>query len=216
MKIVSMGGYCRVPAMTAFLCALGGYLAGSIPFAILVSRILGLPDPRSYGSGNIGATNVLRSGNRIAAALTLAGDALKGWAAVLLARMLEVPMELVALVGFAAFLGHLFPVWLRFQGGKGVATAAGVLIAFDWRLGLAVLVVWVTMAVLSRYSSLAAITAALFAPAAAWYLFGGNGPVFWAVSAMSVLLIARHHANIAKLLRGEESRIGGKRPSGPA
>ena len=197
--------------MTAILCALGGYLAGSIPFAILVSRVLALPDPRSYGSGNIGATNVLRSGNRLAAALTLAGDALKGWAAVLAARMLGMPMELVALVGFMAFLGHLFPVWLRFKGGKGVATAAGVLLAFDWRLGLAVLVVWMTMAVLSRYSSLAAITAALFAPAAAWYLLGGAGPVFWAVGAMSVLLIARHHANIAKLLRGEEGRIGEKK-----
>lgn len=197
--------------MTAFLCALGGYLAGSIPFAILVSRVLGLPDPRSYGSGNIGATNVLRSGNRLAAALTLAGDALKGWAAVLVARMLGLPMELVALVGFAAFVGHLFPVWLRFKGGKGVATAAGVLIAFDWRLGLAALVVWLTMAVLGRYSSLASITAALFAPVAAWYLLGANGPVFWAVSAMSLLLIARHHANIRKLVRGEESRIGEKR-----
>ena len=197
--------------MTAILCALGGYLAGSIPFAILVSRVLALPDPRSYGSGNIGATNVLRSGNRLAAVLTLAGDALKGWAAVLAARMLGMPMELVALVGFMAFLGHLFPVWLRFKGGKGVATAAGVLIAFDWRLGLAVLVVWMTLAVVSRYSSLAAITAALFAPAAAWYLLGGSGPVFWAVGAMSLLLIARHHANIGKLLRGEESRIGGKR-----
>ncbi len=197
--------------MTAFLCALGGYLAGSIPFAILVSRVLGLPDPRSYGSGNIGATNVLRSGNRLAAALTLAGDALKGWAAVLAARMLDLPAEMVALVGFAAFLGHLFPVCLRFKGGKGVATAAGVLIAFDWRVGLAVLVVWVTMAVLSRYSSLAAITAALFAPVATWYLAGGAGPMLWAVSAMSVLLVARHHANIGKLLRGEESRIGEKK-----
>ncbi|HET7731542.1 MAG TPA: glycerol-3-phosphate 1-O-acyltransferase PlsY [Usitatibacter sp.] len=186
-------------------------MAGSIPFAILVSRVLGLPDPRSYGSGNIGATNVLRSGNRLAAALTLAGDLLKGWAAVLIARMLGLPLELAALVGFAAFVGHLFPVWLRFEGGKGVATAAGVLIAFDWRLGLAALVVWLTMAVLSRYSSLASITAALFAPAAAWYLLGGIGPVFWAVIAMSVLLIARHHANIRKLVRGEESRIGEKR-----
>lgn len=197
--------------MTAFLCALGGYLAGSIPFAILVSRVLRLPDPRSYGSGNIGATNVLRSGNRIAAALTLTGDTIKGWAAVLAARMLDLPIEMVAVVGFAAFLGHLFPVWLRFRGGKGVATAAGVLIAFDWRLGLAVLVVWITMAVVSRYSSLAAITAALFAPAAAWYLAGSAGPILWAVSAMSVLLIARHHANIGKLMRGEEGRIGEKK-----
>lgn len=200
--------------MTAFLCALGGYLAGSIPFAILVSRALRLPDPRSYGSGNIGATNVLRSGNRAAALLTLLGDALKGWAAVLVARVLGLPDELYALVGFAAFLGHLFPVWLRFRGGKGVATAAGVLIAFDWRIGLAVIVVWVTMAVLSRYSSLAALTAALFAPVAAWYV-AGAGPVMWAVAAMSLLLVLRHHGNIRKLARGEESRIGEKKKPAP-
>src|SRR5580765_8370732 len=115
--------------MTALLCALGGYLAGSIPFAVIVSRVMALPDPRTYGSGNIGATNVLRSGSRIAALLTLVGDAAKGWVAVLVASILELPIELVALVGFAAFLGHVFPVWLGFRGGKGVATAAGVLIA---------------------------------------------------------------------------------------
>ena len=196
--------------MTAFLCALGGYLAGSIPFALLVSRVMGIPDPRTYGSGNIGATNVLRSGNRIAALLTLVGDAAKGWAAVLVARAAELPLELVALVGFAAFLGHLFPVWLRFKGGKGVATAAGVLMAFDWRIAVAVIVVWLTVAVVSRYSSLAAIVAALFAPAAAWHILGA-GPMFAATVAMSVLLIARHHGNIGKLVRGEESRIGQKK-----
>src|SRR4030095_9142174 len=119
--------------MTAFLFALGGYLAGSIPFAVIVSRALGLPDPRTYGSGNIGATNVLRSGSRIAALATLVGDAGKGWVAVLAVRVLQLPVEMIALTGFAAFLGHVFPVWLRFRGGKGVATAAGVLIAFDWR-----------------------------------------------------------------------------------
>ena len=200
--------------MTALLCAVGGYLAGSIPFAILVSRLLRLPDPRSYGSGNIGATNVLRSGNRLAALLTLLGDAMKGWAAVLAARMAGLPEEMAALVGFAAFLGHVFPVWLRFRGGKGVATAAGVLIAFDWRIGLAVIVVWLTMAVVSRYSSLAALTAALFAPVAAWYLKGA-GPVLWAITAMSVLLAIRHHGNIRKLLRGEESRIGEKKKAAP-
>jgi glycerol-3-phosphate acyltransferase PlsY len=198
--------------MTLLLGALGGYLAGSIPFALLVSRLMALPDPRTYGSGNIGATNVLRSGNRAAALMTLAGDAAKGWAAVLVARHLGASDEIVAVVGLAAFLGHVFPVWLRFHGGKGVATAAGVLIAFDWRLGCAVLVTWLTIAVVSRYSSLAALVAALFAPAAAWYIVGGS-PVFYTVVAMSVILIARHHANIVKLARGEESRIGQKKPT---
>ena len=196
--------------MTAFLCALGGYLAGSIPFALVVSRVMGLPDPRTYGSGNIGATNVLRSGSRIAALLTLIGDAAKGWAVVLAARILALPDELVALVGFAAFLGHVFPVWLRFHGGKGVATAAGVLIAFDWRLGLAVAIAWLTVVVVTRYSSLGAIVAALFAPLAAWHILG-PGPMFTATVAMCVMLVARHRENIAKLLRGEESRIGQKK-----
>lgn len=196
--------------MTALLCALGGYLAGSIPFAVIVSRALGLPDPRTYGSGNIGATNVLRSGSRIAAIFTLVGDAAKGWVAVLAARLLELPAEMIALTGFAAFLGHVFPVWLRFRGGKGVATAAGVLIAFDWRIGLAVVIAWLTVVVVSRYSSLGSVVAALFAPVAAWQI-AGPGPVLWAVVAMSVVLTARHHTNIAKLLRGEESRIGQKK-----
>ena len=201
--------------MTAFLYALGGYLAGSLPFAVLVSRVMSLPDPRTYGSGNIGATNVLRSGHRIAALLTLVGDAGKGWAAVLLARMLGAGDELLAVVAVAAFLGHVFPVWLRFRGGKGVATAAGVLIALDWRLGLAVIVAWLTIAVVSRYSSLAAIVAAVFAPVAAWY-FVGAGPLLAAVTVMSVVLVARHRANIAKLLRGEESRIGDKKAAASA
>ena len=196
--------------MTALLYALGGYLAGSIPFAVVVSRILALPDPRTYGSKNIGATNVLRSGHRIAALLTVVGDVGKGWIAVLAARMLGASDELLAIVGFAAFLGHVFPVWLRFRGGKGVATAAGVLIALDWRVGLAAIVVWLAVAAASRYSSLGAIVAALFAPAATWF-FLGIGPVFAAVVGMSVILIVRHKANIVKLARGEESRIGQKK-----
>ena len=196
--------------MTPLLYALGGYLAGSIPFAVLVSRILGMPDPRTYGSKNIGATNVLRSGNRIAALLTLVGDAGKGWAAVLVARILGAGDELLAITGFFAFLGHVFPVWLRLHGGKGVATAAGVLIAFDWRMGLAVIAVWLAVAAVSRYSSLGAIVAALFAPVAAWF-FLGFGPFFAAVVAMGVLLVLRHKTNIKKLVRGEESRIGEKK-----
>ena len=193
--------------MTAALYALGAYLLGSIPFAILVSKAMGLADPRTYGSGNIGATNVLRSGNRRAALFTVLGDAAKGWVAVLLAQALGASVEIVALVAFCAFLGHVFPVWLRFNGGKGVATAAGVLIAIDWRLGLAVIALWLVLAFVTRYSSLAALVAAVFAPAAAWYLFG-IGPYFYAVVGMSVLLAFRHKANIAKLLRGEESKIG--------
>jgi len=197
--------------MTALLCALGGYLVGSIPFAILASRGMRLPDPRTYGSGNIGATNVLRSGNRAAALATLIGDAGKGWAAVLVAKALALPDELVAVVGFTAFLGHVFPIWLRLRGGKGVATAAGVLIAFDWRVGLSVLVAWLAVVALTRYSSLGALVAALLAPVAVWYILGG-GPVFLAAVAMSALLIVRHHANIGKLVRGEEGRIGEKKP----
>src|SRR5690242_7612249 len=202
-------------AMTAFLCALGGYLAGSIPFAVVVSRVMGLPDPRSYGSGNVGATNVLRSGNRSAAVLTLAGDAAKGWVAVLAARALELPVPMVALVGFAALLGHVFPVWLRFHGGKGVATSAGVLIAFDWRLGLGVLAVWLAVVAATRYSSLAALTAALVAPVLAGWMFGIDAR-FYAVLAMAALLVVRHRANIGKLLRGEESRVGEKKAVQPS
>jgi len=197
-------------AMTALLCALGGYLAGSTPFALLVSRAMRLPDPRTYGSGNIGATNVLRSGNRIAALATLAGDAAKGWAAVLVASELGLAVELVALVGFAAFVGHVFPVWLRFHGGKGVATAGGVLIAHDWRLGLAVIAVWLAVVAATRYSSLAALVAAVAAPAVTWWVFGADAR-FYAVLAMAALLVLRHRSNIAKLLSGEESRIGEKK-----
>ena len=195
--------------MTA-LAALAGYLAGSIPFAVLVSRLMRLPDPRTYGSGNIGATNVLRSGSRIAALLTLLGDAMKGWAAVLVARALGLSETDVAVVGFAAFLGHLFPVWLRFKGGKGVATAAGVLIALDWRLGLSMIVLWLAVAAITRYSSLAAIVAAIAAPFFAYH-FLPHPPVVSLVALMSMMLVAKHHANIRKLLRGEESRIGARK-----
>ena len=199
--------------MTGLWWALGGYLAGSIPFALLVSRMMRLPDPRTYGSGNIGATNVLRSGSRRAALLTLLGDAMKGWIVVLAARAAAMPEDIVALAGASAFAGHVFPIWLHFRGGKGVATAAGVLIAFDWRLGCAVLGVWLAVVFVTRYASLAALAAAVSAPAIAWYLHG-TGPVFAATLAMAIVLVARHHGNIRKLLRGEESRVGagGRKP----
>jgi len=196
--------------MTALLCALGGYLAGSIPFALVASRIFALPDPRTYGSRNIGATNVLRSGSRAAALVTVIGDVGKGWVAVLAARLLEMPMELVALTGVAAFVGHLFPVWLRFRGGKGVATAAGVLIAFDWRVGLGVVLAWLAVAAATRYSSLGALVAAIAAPVLTWWL-QGTGALLAAVAAMSVIVFVRHRANIVKLARGEETRIGEKK-----
>jgi len=202
--------------MTALACVVLGYLAGSIPFALLVSRAMRLPDPRTYGSGNIGATNVLRSGSRLAALLTVMGDAGKGWAAVLVAQALGLAAVPVALTGFFAFLGHIFPVWLRFRGGKGVATAGGVLIAFDWRLGAATAAVWLAIVALTRYSSLGAIVAALAAPPLAWWLLGPQDPRFWAVLAMAVVLLARHHTNITKLRRGEERRIGEKRDPGSA
>ena len=192
------------------------YLIGSISFAVLVSRALGLADPRSYGSGNPGATNVLRSGNKIAAVLTLAGDAFKGWLAVYLAQTFAAQYGVgeagVALAAFGAFLGHLYPVFFRFQGGKGVATALGVLLAVDLRLGLATLATWLIIAIFFRYSSLAAMVSALFATffcAVYWPL----GAITLAIAAMSALLIWRHRANIGKLLAGTESRLGAKAKS---
>lgn len=196
--------------MTAALATVLAYLAGSVPFAVVVSRAMGLPDPRSYGSGNPGTTNVLRSGSKLAALLTLAGDALKGWAAVAVAQHLGLGAVVIALVALAAFLGHVFSVWLRFNGGKGVATAAGVLFALDWRIGLSVLAVWLGVVVATRYSSLGALVASCAAPVAVWH-FAGAGPVLWASLAMSAVLVWRHAANIGKLLRGEESRIGEKK-----
>lgn len=195
--------------MVPVLAIVAAYLVGSIPFAVLVSRAMGLPDPRSFGSGNPGATNVLRSGSKAAAALTLVGDALKGWVAVWAAWALGLGPATVAAVGVAAFLGHVFSIWLRFRGGKGVATAAGVLFAFDWPLGLGVTVVWATVAVVTRYSSLAALSAAAAAPLVAWVVEEPTA-VLAATAAMSATLAWRHQANIGKLLRGEESRLGEK------
>ena len=189
------------------------YLVGSLSFAVIISRLMGLADPRSYGSGNPGATNVLRSGNRAAAVLTLVLDALKGYVAVVLALLLKEPLGLggfaIALVGLAAFLGHLWPVFFRFQGGKGVATAAGVLLALNPLLGLATLVSWLLVAGFMRYSSLAALVAAAFAPFFQMMVWGME-PVMACIVPMSLLLIWRHAANIRKLLDGTETKIGQK------
>ena len=184
------------------------YCIGSISFAIAVIRLMRLPDPRSYGSKNPGATNVLRTGKRAAAVLTLVGDAGKGWVAVWLAAFFT---PLIALAGLAAFLGHLFPVYHRFQGGKGVATAAGVLFGLDWRIGLGTVVTWLVIAVCFRYSSLAALIAAAFAPFVTALLLGWQSAVVVAV--MSALLAWRHKENIARLLAGTEPRLGEKKPS---
>jgi glycerol-3-phosphate acyltransferase PlsY len=195
------------------LAALMAYLVGSLSFAVIVSRLMGLNDPRSYGSGNPGATNVLRSGNRVAAALTLLLDALKGFVPVILVKAFGAPYGLdegtLALVALAALLGHVWPIFFKFRGGKGVATAAGVLLGLNPWLGLATLATWVIIAAFSRYSSLAAIVAAVFAPFYQILVWGG-GPVAAAVAVMGALLVWRHRANIQKLLKGTESKLGQK------
>lgn len=194
------------------LCALGAgmaYLIGSLSFAVIVSRLFGLADPRSYGSGNPGATNVLRSGNKGAALLTLLFDALKGYVPVVVAWQMGLPVTVVTAVGVGAFLGHLWPVFFKFEGGKGVATAAGVLLGFSPALGGLVLLAWILMAAAFRYSSLAALTAALAAPVIQ-VLGWGLSPMTAGVVLMSVLLIWRHEANIRKLLAGQESKLGQK------
>jgi len=201
-------------ATAAFI--LIGYLIGSLSFAVIVSRALGLPDPHTYGSGNPGATNVLRTGNKLAALLTLVGDGVKGWIAVFLAQRLAwhfgVDDAGIAAAALAVFVGHLFPVFFRFKGGKGVATAAGVLFAIDWRIGLGTLGTWLVIAFFFRYSSLAALVAAAFAPFATALVLG-FGAYAAAVLVISVLLVWRHAENIRKLFAGTESRIGEKKAS---
>src|SRR5712691_2074836 len=194
--------------MPMVLAVIAAYLLGSVSFAIVVSKLMRLPDPRSYGSKNPGATNVLRTGSRAAAVLTLIGDAAKGWLAVWLA-LLYVP-EAAPYAALAVFLGHLFPVYYRFQGGKGVATAAGVLFGIDWRIGLGTLATWIIIAFFLRYSSLAALVAAAFAPFATALMLGLNA-YFAVVLVMSALLVWRHKQNIARLIAGTESRIGAKK-----
>lgn len=201
------------------LAAVAAYLLGSLSFAVIVSRAMGLADPRSYGSKNPGATNVLRSGSKAAAAVTLLLDALKGWLPVALVGWFGEPYGLhegtQGLVGLAAFLGHLYPVFFRFQGGKGVATALGVLFGVHWGLGLAAAATWLIIAFFFRYSSLASLVAALFAPA--YYLFGHGAAWFadrgvaLALAVMALLLFWRHRENISRLLQGRESRLGQKK-----
>lgn len=201
------------------LATLAAYLIGSLSFAVIVSRVMGLDDPRTYGSNNPGATNVLRSGNKKAAVLTLLFDALKGYVPVLLVRIYGADFGLgwgsLALVGLAAFLGHLFPVFFKFEGGKGVATALGVLLGVDALLGGATALTWLLIAFFFRYSSLAALVAAVFAPV--YYAMGGavvwpwHAGMGWALMAMSALLVWRHKLNITRLLAGQESKLGAKK-----
>ena len=189
----------------------GAYLVGSVSFAVVVSKLFGLPDPHSYGSGNPGATNVLRTGNKAAAALTLAGDCIKGFLAVWIAHRLGASWGDASLATAGAalvvFVGHIYPVFHRFKGGKGVATAAGVAFALAVWLGVALLGVWLAFALVFRISSLASMAAAVAAPPLGLY-FIGNGPEAWALFPIALLLISRHRENIRKLLAGQERRIG--------
>jgi glycerol-3-phosphate acyltransferase PlsY len=195
-------------SVTSFV--LLGYLLGSLPFAVIVSKAFGIADPRTFGSGNPGATNVLRSGNKPAALLTLLGDALKGWIAMWLARKLGADVLGVAAAGVAAFIGHVFPLFLKFKGGKGVATAFGVLAGFNGWLALICAAAWLLTAIVTRYSSLAALVAAVAAPIAAAWLGVGNEALV-AIVVMSTILTLRHRDNIKRLLAGTEGRLGKKK-----
>lgn len=200
-------------SLIAIIAAILAYLIGSVSFAVVVSRAMSLPSPHTYGSGNPGATNVLRTGNKAAALLTLLGDALKGWVVVVLAKAYFANVTdaqwIIPVAVVAVFIGHLFPIFHRFKGGKGVATAAGILFGINPILGLATLSTWLIIAFFFRYSSLAALAAAVFAPLYCFFLFGSN-LLLGAVLLMSVLLIWRHKSNIQNLLNGKEGRIGKK------
>ncbi|MEQ1774768.1 MAG: glycerol-3-phosphate 1-O-acyltransferase PlsY [Burkholderiales bacterium] len=199
--------------MNTALLAVAAYLIGSVSFAVIVSRAFSLPDPRTYGSGNPGATNVLRSGRKSAAVITLLGDALKGWLAVWVAARFAAPGDVeltMALAGALSVVGHMFPVFHRFEGGKGVATALGVLFGFHLYIALGAISTWIIIAVFFRMSSLASITAAAFAPFATWMFYGFTHPFFASVVIVAVLLIYRHYANIQKILAGTESKLGQK------
>lgn len=199
--------------MMTVVLPLLAYLLGSVSFAVIMSHAFRLPDPRTYGSGNPGATNVLRSGNKTAAVLTLLGDALKGWVAVWLAQRFAPngAIELtMALAGALAVIGHMYPVYHRFQGGKGVATALGALFGFSAYLGLGAILTWFIIALFFRMSSFASIVSALFAPFATWMLFGFAHPFSVSVGVVAALLICRHRQNIRNILAGTESKLGQK------
>ena len=199
--------------MNTVILAVAAYLIGSVSFAVITSRAFRLPDPRTYGSGNPGATNVLRSGSKAAAVLTLLGDALKGWLPVWLAQHFssaEAAPLAMAIAGSLAVIGHLVPVFHRFQGGKGVATALGALFGFSVYLGLGAISTWLIIVLFFRMSSFASIIAALFAPFAAWLLFGFAHPFFASVVVVAILLIYRHRQNIKNILAGTESKLGQK------
>ena len=191
----------------------GSYLLGSIPFGLLLTRMAGLGDIRKIGSGNIGATNVLRTGNKALALATLLLDGGKGALAVLLTIGVWYDWTLGAIAGAFAFLGHLFPVWLRFKGGKGVATALGTWLALDWKVGLLACLTWLAVAVVFRYSSLSALLAIALAPVYAIWL--GSPPLVWFGIFIAILVWIRHHENIRRLLKGEEPKIGKKKPAAP-
>ena len=196
--------------MQTTLAIVAAYLLGSVPFAMLSSKLFGLADPRTYGSGNPGATNVLRSGNKKAALFTLIGDALKGWVAVFIAQQMGFSSTVIGFVALAVFFGHLYPVFLKFKGGKGVATAAGVLLALDPLLGLAVLGTWLFVAFAFRYSSLAAVLAAGLAPVCSVLMHGAGGQVIF-VGIIAMALIGKHWQNIQRLMAGQEAKIGSKK-----
>ena len=199
------------PSLATLAVIVAAYLIGSVSFAVVVSKLFALPDPHSYGSGNPGATNVLRTGNKAAALLTLLGDGVKGFAAVVIAYHLGVSWGDASLAtagaALAVFLGHLYPIFHRFAGGKGASTAVGIAFGLSWQLGLAVLIVWLVIALAFRISSLASIVAAIAAPPLGFY-FLGNWPEAWALIPIALLLVWRHRGNIRKLLAGNETKIG--------
>lgn len=202
----------EISMFQTILTVIAAYLIGSVPFAMIASRLFGLADPRSYGSGNPGATNVLRSGHKGAALLTLLGDLFKGWLVVWLAQYFQASPNLIATLALAVFVGHLFPIFIGFKGGKGVATALGILLALAPWLGVATLATWLIVLVFFHMSSLSAIVSAVFAPA--YYALGDNivwtakTPYLWVILIMSGFLLYRHRANMVRILRGTETKVG--------